>query len=327
MVNHGMPNSQDHVEATAVAIAVVTYRRVDPLSRLLVSLQAQVLESHYVCRIVVVDNDPDGSAAEAVIESTGPHPVTWVLERDPGIPAARQRSVELTRRDDLVVFIDDDEQAPDGWLCRLLATMDTTGADVVTGPVQGILPPGAPRWAHYSDVYSSVGKHRTGAKLSKAYTNNTVVRRRVLDTITPAFHDSFRFTGSSDLHFFLRVAKAGFTIVWDDEAVVTEYVPEARLTLGWLLRRAFRSGAGDSISRRLISPTKLGFLVSLGLAIARVLNGLLLILAGLASPRLRIRGIRRVASGIGSFAGLVGVNYEEYRRMDSTAREDASPTQ
>ena len=95
----------------------------------------------------MVDNDADGSAAK-VVEEFGkdtPYPIESVVEPEPGIPFAREKSVELCWNDDALVFVDDDEVAPPNWLAALLHAWETTGADVVTGPVKGNLPPGAPR--------------------------------------------------------------------------------------------------------------------------------------------------------------------------------------
>ncbi len=300
----------------SVAIAVITYRRPDQLAALLAGLQAQDLRDpdRWQVRIVVVDNDAERSAAPVLAEVRGPYPVTAGVEPEPGIPFARQTSVDLCAGDDAVVFVDDDEVPPPGWLQRLLDTWRTSGADVVTGPVVGRLPADAPAWARHSDVYTSVGRHRTGERIDRAYTNNTLVSRAVLDAVTPAFHPAFRFSGSSDLHFFLRVHRAGYAIVWDDEAPITEIVPSLRVSLRWLARRAFRSGAGDTISRRLITPGWRSVLVCAGLGTARIGNGLVLLVIGLVDPRSRIKGLRRLVSGIGSWAGLFGVNYDEYQR-------------
>lgn len=269
-------------------------------------------------RLIVVDNDAERSAERVVRDSSGPLPVLYEVEPEPGIPFARQRSVLLSESEDAIVFVDDDEVAPAGWLQRLLSYWRETNADVVTGPVRGILPDDAPGWARVSDVYASVGKHRTGDRLGKAYTNNTLVSRRVLDAITPAFHPAFRFTGSSDLHFFLRVARQGFSILWLEEAPVEEVVPAGRITMGWLARRAFRSGAGDTISRRLIDPGFRSLVLGLALGLARMANGIMLLAVGIVRPAARIKGLRRLVSGAGTIAGLFGINHEEYKRTDAS---------
>jgi glycosyltransferase involved in cell wall biosynthesis len=303
--------------STSVAIAVITFRRPDLLAALLRSLQDQVLpaDGDYAVRIVVVDNDAENSAAEVVAASTGPYPIESAVEPEPGIPFAREKSVRLCWDDDALIFVDDDEVAPPGWLATLLAAWERTGADVVTGPIQGNLPPDAPAWNRYSDVHNSTGKHATGDVLNKAYTNNTLVEQRVYHQLTPAFHPAFRYTGSSDLHFFLRVHRAGFRIVWCEEAVITEDVPASRTTLRWLFRRAFRSGSGDSISRVLIHPGPVSYLKALAYALARIASAFGYCLGGLVLFRKTylLKGVRRFFSGIGSLAGIVGINHDEYR--------------
>jgi len=304
----------------SVAIAIITRRRPEQLRVLLESLDAQRLSDPqaYDVRIVVVDNDADGSAAEVIATAAkeATYPITSTVEPEPGIPFARETSVRMCWDDDALIFVDDDEVAPPGWLDTLLTAWRDTGADVVTGPVRGRIPDGAPDWNRHSDVHDSTGKHRTGDVLDKAYTNNTLVARRVYHQVTPAFHPAFRHTGSSDLHFFLRVYAAGFRIVWCEEAVIAEDVPLSRTNLRWLMRRAFRSGSGDTISRRLIHPGLTSYLLTAALAAARVASGVGYLLGGmvLARKRYLLKGFRRFFSGVGSFAGLVGVNYDEYKR-------------
>ncbi len=301
-------------ESRRISIAVITYNRPALLAALLASLQSQEVSEGDEIRIVVVDNAADGSARPVVERCRGRFPIDYVIEPEPGIPFARQRSVEFCAGADALVFVDDDEVAPPGWLERLLSTWRETDADVVTGPVRGLLPPEAPGWARVSDVYDSRGRHQTGDRISRAYTNNTLVSQTVLDRVTPAFHPAFRYTGSSDLHFFLRVAAAGFVIIWDDEAVIEEVIPPERARLSWLVRRAFRSGAGDTISRRLIHPGGRGWATSLLLGLARLLHGGFLLVIGVGHRRSRIKGLRRCISGFGSLAGLAGINHAEYRR-------------
>jgi glycosyltransferase involved in cell wall biosynthesis len=303
----------------SVAIAVITFRRPTLLHALLTSLQAQELpaDSDYSIRIVVVDNDAEGSAARVIKEfsENTPYPIESVIEPEPGIPFAREKSVQMCWDDDALIFVDDDETAPPGWLATMLQAWETTGADVVTGPIKGQIPEGAPAWNHYSDVHDSTGQHTTGKEMGKAYTNNTLVSQRVYHQITPAFHPAFRYTGSSDLHFFLRVHQAGFRIVWCEEACINEDVPESRTTLKWLIRRAFRSGSGDTISRLLIRRGLLSYLQVLAYASARVVSAIGFAVAGLLLGRRAylLKAVRRFFSGIGSLAGIVGINHDEYR--------------
>ncbi|MFC5265000.1 glycosyltransferase [Kribbella qitaiheensis] len=316
---------------TQVAIAVITFRRPSLLKCLLDSLLAQELPegSGYQVRIIVVDNDDEGSASEviALAAKDGRYPVVAAVEPEPGIPFAREKSVRLAWDDDALIFVDDDEETPPGWLAALLDAWETTGADVVTGPVKGILPPGAPAWNRYSDVHDSTGRHQTGDALNKAYTNNTLVARHVYHSVTPSFHPAFRYTGSSDLHFFLRVHRAGFRIVWCEQARIHENVPPARTTLRWLIRRAFRSGSGDTISRLLIRPGAGGYVQVLAYSLARIVSAAGFGLGGLVLLRKAylLKAVRRFFSGIGSLAGIVGINHDEYRERHHPDGDDAVP--
>jgi succinoglycan biosynthesis protein ExoM len=313
--------------STSVAIAVITFRRPELLKDLLDSLQAQELpaDSDFAVRIVVVDNDADGSATEVIKAADGKYPIETAIEPEPGIPFAREKSVQLAWNDDALIFVDDDEVAPPGWLATLLGAWEKTRADVVTGPVQGILPADAPAWNRYSDVHSSTGKHATGELLNKAYTNNPLVAQRVYHSVTPAFHPAFRYTGSSDMHFFLRVHQAGFRIVWCEEARIQEDVPASRTTLRWLFRRAFRSGSGDTISRLLIRPGAVSYVRVLAYALARIASAFVYGLGGLVLIRKTylLKAVRRFFSGIGSLAGIVGINHDEYRERHRPDGGDA----
>ncbi|MBM6402951.1 glycosyltransferase [Phycicoccus sp. CSK15P-2] len=238
-----------------------------------------------------------------------------MVEDDPGIPAARRRVVReaLGIGADAVVFIDDDEIARPDWLHRLVEHWRASGADLVTGPSHRLLPDDAPAWARHSDLFDPTGRRPTGERMSKAYTNNLLVSRQALQALPEPFDDAFRYTGSSDLHFSIRARRAGHTIEWCEEAVVDEHVDASRLTWHWYVRRAYRSGAGDAVARRMIG----GWSAVPGVvarAVLRAGHGAVLAPLALLRPDLRPLAVRRLASGVGTIAGLSGHRYEEYRR-------------
>ncbi len=304
-----------------VVVGVATRGRPEGLRRLVDGLAAQQGTETFRPALVVVDNDPVGSAravADSAATVTG-WPVRYAVEPEAGIPAARRRVVALALEAgaDALVFVDDDEEAPPQWLATLVGHWRCSAADAVTGPARRRIPDGAPAWTRSSDLFDPTGRHATGTRMTKAYTNNLLVSRKVLERLDVPFDDAFRHTGSSDLHFSLRMVRAGFTIEWCEEAVVEEHVPQSRLTWRWYVRRAYRSGAGDTVARRLIEPGPRSLLDALARAAARLGHGLVLLPVSLVRPGLRPLAVRRVASGVGSFAGLLGHNYEEYRRPDS----------
>jgi Glycosyl transferase family 2. len=52
--------------------------------------------------------------------------VHYVIEPAPGISAARNRALSESGGDDLLAFIDDDEQPQDGWLVALVRTWQSS---------------------------------------------------------------------------------------------------------------------------------------------------------------------------------------------------------
>ena len=119
-----------------VSIIVPTFRRTESLRRTLASCLRQEGVDAATVEIVVVDNCPQGSAGEtvSVVANGAAMPIRYVHETRAGVSHARNAGVRNARAP-LLVFLDDDEEALDGWLAGLLAAQARFGADMVFGPV------------------------------------------------------------------------------------------------------------------------------------------------------------------------------------------------
>ena len=118
-----------------VAVVIPTLRRRASLTRALISLFQQNRAAELIAEIIVVDNAPEGSAREAVegLRPASPAPLIYVHEPRPGVATARNAGVGAVSRSDYVAFLDDDEEAPPGWLAALTRTHLALGADVTFG--------------------------------------------------------------------------------------------------------------------------------------------------------------------------------------------------
>lgn len=310
-----------------VAIGIITCRRPVGLERLLESLAAQTLSDENAARFVwyvqVVDNDLTGEnekVVNRVREKTGMS-VRFTTEETPGIPAARNKSVTATVDADALIFVDDDEQAPPGWLDAMLTMWHETnnnGGDIITGPVRALLPDDAPAWAVKSNIFALNIARPRGDLRSEAYTNNTLVARHVLDALGPSFDMRFQYTGSSDTHYFMRAHAQGFKILWCPEAVIEEHVPHSRLSFWWQLKRGFRAGSGETMIAFCLAPNQRARVVVNVIlrALKRGSFGLLQVVAGpVAGWRIFMQGSRRCASALGAIAGLAGLKHQEYKRI------------
>ena len=105
------------------SIVIPSYRRPELLARALRSCSGSD-GIDFPFEIVVVDNDPAGSAEPVVaaIAAAASAPIRYVNEKRPGISHARNTGVAAAAGRYLVFLDDDEEPAPD-WLAAFVATM------------------------------------------------------------------------------------------------------------------------------------------------------------------------------------------------------------
>lgn len=304
--------------ALRAVVAVLTYRRPVGLAAIVPALVDQLRTAGVGGHVLVVDNDPQGSAWAAAAEWAD-QGVQYAHEPRPGIAAARNRAIELSQHADVLVFIDDDELPTDRWLECLVDQWRGSGAAAVAGPVLSRFTAPVDPWIVAGGFFAR-RRRPTGTRLEGAATNNLLLDLSRLRAHNLRFDDAFGLTGGSDTMLTHALVERGEPIVWCDEAVVVEEVPESRTTRSWVLRRHFRAGtvwsrvalalSGSSARRgwrRVDLTLRCGTKVVTGTAswaLGRLLGDL----------RREATGARDVASGAGGLLGAYGYQYVEYRR-------------
>ena len=307
-----------------IVIAVLTFRRPADIRAVLPVLAreaAGVAGAGVEVRVQVVDNDPEGSAADAVAELARELDVRvdYVVEPTPGISAARNRALATATDDDVLVFIDDDERPEPGWLAALLATWRAGGAEAVVGPVVSTFEVAPDAWMEAGGFFVR-RRLATGTEVAVAATNNLLLQLDFVRAHGLRFDLDFGITGGDDTMFTRELVRAGGRIVWCAEAMVVDVVPAARVTHRWVMLRAFSSGNSWSTTSAKLARTPgerlRAFCASLASGAARVALGCARVAAGilLRSQRHRARGARTIARGLGMVTGAVGYGYQEYRR-------------
>jgi glycosyltransferase involved in cell wall biosynthesis len=308
-----------------VTIAVLTYRRPTDLAAILPALAAQLTSAADMVgdsRILVVDNSPEGDAEPAVSAFAADNPwsvrVDYENEKRPGIPAARNRALDAARACDVLVFIDDDERPTDGWLTNLLHARADQQASAVVGPVISEFAIDPPEWIAAGRFFER-RRLQTGTVLTVAATNNLLVDVAPIQSAALRFDEKMGMNGGDDTLFTRQLAGLG-RMVWCDEAVVIDVVPEARISRRWVIRRALRSGNSWSLTSIRLAPAPLARLTTRvrasGDGLVRIAGGAGLAACGVVTRRLgqRARGTRTCARGIGMVLGAVGLSYLEYAR-------------
>lgn len=312
-----------------LAVCVLTYKRPAELRRGLPHVLEHVsrLNGHedvgIMADVLVVDNDPEGSAAQVVREMDSPL-ITYVVEPEPGISAGRNRALDEALGSDLLVYIDDDERPQERWLLPLVQTWKESGAAAVMGRVVS-------EFEHEVDPWITAGRFfvrrrmATGTAIDVAAAGNLLLDLNQIRDLGIRFDSSFGLTGAEDTLFSGMLRNAGGKIVWCDESVASDFVPASRTTRKWVLARSWSHGnSATLVDLKLAGSSRQQQLRRLR-AVAR---GLLRVGGGAArygwglvtrSDRHEARGLRAAMRGAGMIAGAGGLVYQEYGRNKQSA--------
>ena len=316
-------------ERVRLAVGILTYRRPEKLRRglALVLEQARAVAPEVEAVVIVVDNDPHGSARPIADEFSGPG-FRYVVERTPGIAAARNRALDEAADADLLVFIDDDEWPQPEWLSSLVATWRATRAAAVTGRVISRFEHDGAPWITAGEFFRR-RRLPSGAETDVAATGNLLLDLGQVRAIGVRFDERLALGGGEDTLFSRQLVRGGGRIVWCDESAAVDYVPPARTTRQWVLARALSQG---NISTRVDLLLASNPSEALRVRVLAVLRGLLRIAGGTArftgglalrSHRHQARGLRAVYRGVGMALGAVGYAHEEYARTLQPAGSSA----
>lgn len=221
-----------------LSVLIPTFRRPDGVLRAVRSVFAQAAPE---TQVVVVDNAPEHSARHAIEMLAREAPCAFASghERRAGVAHARNAALALAEGD-LIAWLDDDQEAPRGWLEALARTQRETGADAVFGPVAARA--AGPHAGYFEALYARSGPHVSGPSETAYGIGNSLVTRAALGEAP--FDPRANETGGEDDRFFAALAVRGGKFAWCAEGGVIEHVDPARLNVRHALKRAFAYGQG-----------------------------------------------------------------------------------
>lgn len=217
-------------------VVIPTRDRPLALERCLAALAKQ--ESCGEFEIVVVD---DGSnEADKVVAVVAKSPRARLVRIPPtGSAPARNRGARESTAS-IVFLLDDDCEPRPGWAAALLATVED-GADVAAG--RSVNPDLADALSEATQIvldYLTLQSLRPDGTLGFAPTYNLACPRSVL--LDVPFDESYGNSGA-DRDWCVRIARRGYTIVFDPDAVVDH---RQTLDLGGFWQKHHRYGRGST---------------------------------------------------------------------------------
>ncbi|MFD1610320.1 glycosyltransferase family 2 protein [Sphingomonas tabacisoli] len=233
-----------------LTIAIPTFRRAEMLAECLDTVLPQLREG---VEVLVVDNDPDGSA-RSLCDSRSDADLRYVHEPSPGVVQARNRAV-ADSRGRYLAFIDDDELAQPAWVDALLRHAERGIAASFGMVLPRYLAPVEPGLRDFlDDLYTRDLTRPPDADISDKWihvgTGNSLFDKAACFTGSAPFTTDLNGTGGEDVWLVRSLVERGIPIHWNPAAIVEEQIPPDRSTLAYVRSRKYRQGQQRIIMMR-----------------------------------------------------------------------------
>ena len=286
-----------------ISLIVPTQRRPLGLATAARSLFRQTGVDLAMLELVIVDNDqvPSAQALVAELAAEAPFPVHYVHEPRAGVANARNAALARAMGD-TIAFLDDDEEAPQGWLAALLDVQARYAADAVFGPVRARAPQSVRRHRPYLERFFSREGPATEGLIDHYYgCGDSLVRRAAMPDPVKPFSAIRNHIGGEDDLLFGQMKAAGACFAWAPGAWVWEDPVPERLSLRYAIPRAFAYGQGPTSACAMASPPdRVGVARWMAIGVAQTaVFGALAALKWLFRTRDRAQALDRAARGLG----------------------------
>ncbi len=220
------------------SVVITTYRRPRAVVAAVQSVLDQELAPQF--ELIVVDNDPDGSALKGLraIARDTKTPVRIVHERRIGLASARNAGVAAAQGS-YIAFLDDNQVVSSRWLHHLARVQSETGADLVFGAIHARLSEASRRHNRfYETFFTRDPDHHEGPIDSIYDCRCALVRAALLPDRSPFELDGHDARDAVE-PFLANQKSQGCTIAWAASAWVWQMPGADQLSMRYSLRSAY----------------------------------------------------------------------------------------
>lgn len=301
-------------DSPGVLIGIPTFRRSELLPALVAAIRADTASSEHQIRILIVDNDPAGSAL-AVANQLG---AASLLVSTPGIAAVRQAILDAASDEELTVMIDDDVLPEPGWLEGLVASWRRSKPTAVVGFVRYVWPEGTDPWI-VAGGFMRRDRTPPGTRLAGLSTGSVLLDTAQVRRLGVRFDVSLGLVGGEDFLFGREIVQRGGTIVSGSDSVARDDVPPGRTTRAFVRRRTISQGQARValLTRSGALPRRIAARAVhlIGGVIRLVVFGAAAAVTGIVGDVARnARMVRRTWFAVGRVLGALGSITPEYAR-------------
>ncbi len=299
-----------------VAIAIATFRRPKGLERLLNAIA--LLQTGVKVTLVVVDNDSERHEGFDLCRTMRARGYRWSIDHiiapERGIAQARNAAMARALATDahFIAMLDDDEWPEPGWLNAFLAAQRQTRADALHGQVTRVFEHEPTPWSRDCTGIAPLYRQTGAIDMIESSSNVLLTRASVARLAEPWFDPAFALTGGEDRDFFTRLKRQGAHFAWAGDAVANAFVPASRLTLSWVLKRAYRVGNSDMRVFLKYRPARAALLRELSKIVGAALCFAPILAIFSMVPNRRVHALCKLSRAAGKTAALFGRHYNEY---------------
>ena len=297
-------------DVSYVLICCCTCKRPKMLMEALKSINTLILPKDIKVEALICDNDAEATGEQTVKEfsQTSQIPIHYFVEKERGIASARNRVLTeaLNLNASHILFFDDDELLEPNCLIEHIKLYQTNlEAYISSGPTPNKFIDKLPFYVTKHMVFKQRTTKKTGLKRDYCASGNVFFPLNLVKDYNIYFSLEYKFMGGEDGDFFGRASKNGFTIIWNNEAIIYEMVSKARGNVKWILNKCYYNGfAGATLKFKDYKKSKTVYLIKQIFNL--ILNGIILIPSILGGPLL--------------FLNVLGVCFKTKGKIDATIK-------